>query len=797
MKNMKKVVLFTISALLLSFLSVGHANDRLNDWNITMPNQTVTKATAVALARIQGNAEAQNYYATGSLSVTLTKVPISGDTLICTVGIARVYSSTSIMLIVVSNITESNVAWDSVVTSSEVEGINGYDTEIWIGIVNASASTSITVNFNGTSPVQAAMDVCEYSGIRASGYTDKTSTNSGGLNLNSQTDTGTTSTTGGRVELWIGSTFASCIVPTLSNTQMQYSPLNNFTLLDGTMILGSNGLGQSSEAYLEKLVSNTGQANTGTKYAVNYIYWVGCIAAFFALPNAYLPQSYWLPFPSYSTTAYNSLCVFSCEWINGSNPIGTVLFSTNASGTWSWNNSLSPTAIDSTHFWTNWTATLPKWGSTAWYFWLCNDTGNNWVITNNQTVTSIGYTNVTTLGTTTSTSYGAGGNVAAQLFDDCIVFWRNLANGSFSLTAFNLSSGTFFDVWTSVGKSLPYGTGENGATNSSAGTVAAIPNGTLYFSYGWCTGIAGKNMYISTLMSTTDLSTVATVGNVSMALESICNYTGTGPNANKIMFGGYQSGGEGTYATIDNTTTSNPQSHNNLWHGTVYGSDDVCFLVMYNSTCMIGSDCAPNNIIYTNDGVNFVDEWNNPNYTSQYPFVWAWGVYVSNGTAYVAASGSIFGQAYYGGIATWKGAGSYAPTLYDTTVHLNLYTASYTVMGGSDNVLNTTTWTGSPIIITYNSTGGLVDEVWKNESAIGAVLSLVANPNINNSWYGLYYDAVSKNVTLIEITISTPVTVPEFQDTLILLLFMLSLIAVAASEKRFSRITRRLTRKAT
>jgi hypothetical protein len=90
-----------------------------------------------------------------------------------------------------------------------------------------------------------------------------------------------------------------------------------------------------------------------------------------------------------------------------------------------------------------------------------------------------------------------------------------------------------------------------------------------------------------------------------------------------------------------------------------------------------------------------------------------------------------------------------------------------------------------------------VDEVWKNESAIGAVLSLVANPNINNSWYGLYYDAVSKNVTLIEITISTPVTVPEFQDTLILLLFMLSLIAVAASEKRFSRITRRLTRKAT
>jgi hypothetical protein len=272
-----------------------------------------------------------------------------------------------------------------------------------------------------------------------------------------------------------------------------------------------------------------------------------------------------------------------------------------------------------------------------------------------------------------------------------------------------------------------------------------------------------------------------------MALESICNYTGTGPNADKIMFGGYQSWGLGTYATIDDSTTSNPQIHNNLWDGTVLGSDDVCFLTMFNSTCMIGSDCAPNNIIYTNDGVNFVDEWNNPNYTSQYPFVWAWGVYVSNGTAYIAASGSTVGQAYYGGIATWTGAGSYTPTLCDTPVRLNIYTASYTVMGGSDNALNTTTWTGSPIIITYNSAGGLMDVLWKNSSAIGAVLSLVANPNVNNSWYGLYYDAISQNVTLIKITISTRMTVPEFQDALILLLFMISLIAIVALKSAFSR----------
>jgi hypothetical protein len=324
-----------------------------------------------------------------------------------------------------------------------------------------------------------------------------------------------------------------------------------------------------------------------------------------------------------------------------------------------------------------------------------------------------------------------------------------------------------------------------------------MPNGTLYFSYGWCTGVPGQNMFISTLMSTTDLSTVITVGNVSMALESMCNYTGTGPNADKIMFGGYQSAGLGTYATIDNTTIGSTTSHDNLWSGTISGSDDVCFLVMYNSTCMIGSDCAPNNIIYTNDGVNFVDEWNNPNYTSQYPFVWAWGVYVSNGTAYIAASGSTFGQAYYGGIATWKGAGSYTPTLYDTMIRLNIYTASYTVMGGSDNALNTTTWTGSPIIITYNTAGRLVDVLWKNSSATGAVLSLVANPNMNNSWYGLYYDAISQNVTLIKITITASMTVPEFQNALILLLFTLSLTVVVALKRRFfSSSPLRITRKA-
>jgi hypothetical protein len=239
-----------------------------------------------------------------------------------------------------------------------------------------------------------------------------------------------------------------------------------------------------------------------------------------------------------------------------------------------------------------------------------------------------------------------------------------------------------------------------------------------------------------------------------MALESMCNYTGGGTYNNTLYFGGYQSYGYGTYAAVDAWYNGADKS---MWNATIWHSNDVCFLTMYNSTCMIGSECAPNNIIYTDDGMNFAQDYDGFTgvYTSEYPFVWAWGVYVESGTAYVAATSSptptVVGipngtGPSYGGMATWSGAGTYMPTLWNP---VNLYAVSNTLVGGSDNLLNGTGWTGSPAIYTYDSTGGLVDEVWHNCSAVGAVLSLLYTAN--STWYGLYYDVVSQSVTVIKI----------------------------------------------
>ena len=364
---------------------------------------------------------------------------------------------------------------------------------------------------------------------------------------------------------------------------------------------------------------------------------------------------------------------------------------------------------------------------------------------------------VKTLGTTTSNAYYAGSSIDAVLFDGCLVFWRSLPDGNWNLTAFNLTSRTFTDVYTSQNQNWP------------AASAPACENGgftigdTLYTGYSWQND--DPPYFTSTVIYTTDLATFNTLGNINMSLESICKYTGRGPYNNTIYFGGYQSIGFGTFSVID---CWNNGQDTCMWNATVGYSNDVCFLTMYNSTCMIGSDCAPNAIIYTNDGVDFVDERSNipvGNFTSQYPFVWAWGCYVdsTSGTAYIAAPASPVDANYYqnysGGMATWTGAETYTPTPWDP---INLYTVSYGLVGGSDNYLNDTTltWTGRPAIYEYNSSGGLVDEVWHDSGGVGAVLSLISTAK--NTWYGLCYDDSSQSVTVICINAnSSPARLPR------------------------------------
>jgi hypothetical protein len=465
-----------------------------------------------------------------------------------------------------------------------------------------------------------------------------------------------------------------------------------------------------------------------------------------SLTRAFLVPNYVLPSQSYSAKGFGQSCVFSCEWINGTNPISWVGYSTNVSGFWTWNNTATLTQIDSTHFWANFTATLPiTAGVVVEYFWIANDTSNNWdTDMPNQTLIITPIMTINTLGTTTSTGYPVAGSLNAPLFDGCIVFWRNTPSG-FNLTAFNLTSKVFSDVWTSQNnEAVPSG-------SSPCCTATTVVGNTLYAGYSWEN--SGAPYFTSRVIYTTDPINFKILGNVNLSLESICNYTGGGTYNNTLYFGGTQSEGAGTYAAIDRWYSGVDQS---AWSGTVDGSDDCCFLTMFNSTCMIGSDACPNNIIYTNDGVSFTDEYTGSTYTSTYPFVWAWSVYVTSGTAYIAArsssspttvggSGNGATGPPYGGMATWTGAGTYTPTSWNP---VNLYTVSNGLVGGSDGLINSSGWTGSPAIYTYNSTGGLIDEIWHNSSALGAVLSLVYD---NGVWYGLYYDALSQNVTIISI----------------------------------------------
>jgi hypothetical protein len=137
------------------------------------------------------------------------------------------------------------------------------DVEIWLGIVSASASKSITINLNAAPAAAAVGDVCEYSGIATSSFLDQTASANGD---NAKPLTGTTITTTQANELWVGLTMS-----TFSSAQS--SPLNSFTLYDGTYTY------PVSVAFLSYIASATGTANSGTTIS-NTQYWAGCIATF-------------------------------------------------------------------------------------------------------------------------------------------------------------------------------------------------------------------------------------------------------------------------------------------------------------------------------------------------------------------------------------------------------------------------------------------------------------------------------------------------------------------------------------
>jgi hypothetical protein len=225
---------------------------------------TLHFASAAVITRIQGNARGTT--TSTSLDVTLDSTPTEGNLLIACIG---THCEGSLPTVV--SVTQDGVTW----TKCKSDMVGAYDyyygnIEIWQGVVDSSTSTDIAILLSATPLSYCAIaDVCEYSGLLSSGL-DVTASNNG---TSTSQDTGTTDTTTQDNELWVGAI--------LKFSGSQTTPTEGFTLLDGEVT------SETSVAYLEKIVSSNGTANSGTTSASGD-YWVGCIATFkAAVASAY------------------------------------------------------------------------------------------------------------------------------------------------------------------------------------------------------------------------------------------------------------------------------------------------------------------------------------------------------------------------------------------------------------------------------------------------------------------------------------------------------------------------------
>ena len=319
----------------------------------------VPTVKANPVTRVQGNARGTS--TSTSISVTMASTPTSGNVLIATIG------TKSSSVITVSSVTQTGVTWSYV--TSKTYSLYTLDSEIWFGVVGSGASTSITVTLSGTAGNGAVADVCEYSGLATSDYLDKTASASGS---STSTSTGTTATTTQANELWLG----AITVGGLSDPQS--SPTNGFSMLDG------NAYFVTSLAYLEKIVSSTGTANSHTTLAGEGGY-AGCIATFKAVQDT-------TP-PTYSniganTTIAGNPCLFFTKWTDnvGLATTGGFILSTNNTGLWA---NQTWTAFTANPDWSNKTLTLNTTvGVAVQWLYYANDTSNNWNSTAIQTLTT-------------------------------------------------------------------------------------------------------------------------------------------------------------------------------------------------------------------------------------------------------------------------------------------------------------------------------------------------------------------------------------------------------------------------
>lgn len=217
----------------------------------------------MTIIRIQGNARNTIGYG-NQIPVTLTLVPKTGNVLIAAICQGSCGQGSAPQ---VSSISQYGVTWNPCCSAESDNVPCSQRVEIWAGVVGSDASTAIVVNLNAIQNREGIVDVCEYAGLNTNSLLDKTYSNSG---VSQNPDTGTTPPTSQKGQLWIGATLQQYV-------QQLPPATNGFTLLDG---LG----GVYSLAYLEKIVSDIGTANSGTSGNWNGP-WDGCIATFNAAPG--------------------------------------------------------------------------------------------------------------------------------------------------------------------------------------------------------------------------------------------------------------------------------------------------------------------------------------------------------------------------------------------------------------------------------------------------------------------------------------------------------------------------------
>ncbi len=206
--------------------------------------------------------------ATPTLTVTLASAPTAGNTLVATIG--AYFSSGGLGY--VSSIVETGVTWSLAVNTS---ASTNKACEIWYGIVAAGASVTITITYTRNIGNSAVADVAEYDIVAV---LDATKTNSSATST-ATTDTGTTVTTAQPNELWVGC--ASVV------NRNQSSPTNGFDMYDGITTTGI-----VTTAYLEKIVTAVGTANTGTTLSSTSS-WSACIATFlYSTPQPIISDFY-------------------------------------------------------------------------------------------------------------------------------------------------------------------------------------------------------------------------------------------------------------------------------------------------------------------------------------------------------------------------------------------------------------------------------------------------------------------------------------------------------------------------